>query len=183
MILSRNMLKRVGESRHPCRTPNVVQNQSPMLPLKKTSGLVTEVFDDLDKVYADVVLFHGWPQSCIPSTGFGMHGYSFTSRLPLLTYRPSPPLIYLRSTTAHLPALCYYSFTIPLPLLIYMPSTTSSVPLSLLIYLPLYHCSSTVLLPLLIYSPYTTANLSTIYRCSSTCPLPLLIHLPSTTVQ
>ena len=31
MILSRNMLKRVGESRHPCRTPTVVRNQSPML--------------------------------------------------------------------------------------------------------------------------------------------------------
>ena len=37
MILSRNMPKRVGESRHPCRTPNVVQNQSPMLPLKRTA--------------------------------------------------------------------------------------------------------------------------------------------------
>ena len=31
------MLKRVGESRHPCRTPTVVQNQSPMLPLKRTT--------------------------------------------------------------------------------------------------------------------------------------------------
>ena len=31
------MLKRVGESRHPCRTPTVVWNQSPMLPLKRTA--------------------------------------------------------------------------------------------------------------------------------------------------
>ena len=31
MILSRNMLKRVGESRHLCRIPTVVQNQSLML--------------------------------------------------------------------------------------------------------------------------------------------------------
>ena len=31
------MLKRAGESRHPCRTPTVVRNQSPMLPLKKTA--------------------------------------------------------------------------------------------------------------------------------------------------
>ena len=31
------MLKKVGESRHPCRTPTVVLNQSPMLPLKRTS--------------------------------------------------------------------------------------------------------------------------------------------------
>ena len=31
------MLKRVGESRHPCPTPTVVRNQSPMLPLKKTA--------------------------------------------------------------------------------------------------------------------------------------------------
>ena len=35
MILSRNMLKRVGESRHPCQTPAVVRNQSPMLLLKR----------------------------------------------------------------------------------------------------------------------------------------------------
>ena len=31
-----------------------------------TSGLVIEVFDDLDKVCADVVLLHGCPQSCMP---------------------------------------------------------------------------------------------------------------------
>ena len=37
MILSRNMLKMVGESRHPCRIPTVVRNQSPMLPLKRTA--------------------------------------------------------------------------------------------------------------------------------------------------
>ena len=37
VILSRNMLKRVYEDRHPCRTPIVVRNQSPMLPLKKTA--------------------------------------------------------------------------------------------------------------------------------------------------
>ena len=34
MILSRKMLKRVGERRHPCRTPTVVLNHSPVLPLK-----------------------------------------------------------------------------------------------------------------------------------------------------
>ena len=37
MILSRNMFKKVGESRHPCRTPTVVRNQSPMLLLKRTT--------------------------------------------------------------------------------------------------------------------------------------------------
>ena len=37
MILSRNMLKRVGESRHPCRTQTVIRNQSPMLLLKRTA--------------------------------------------------------------------------------------------------------------------------------------------------
>ena len=67
MILSRNMLKRVGESRHPCRTPTVVRNQSPMLPLKSTAQVAQEVFDDLDKVCADVVLLHGCPQSCKPN--------------------------------------------------------------------------------------------------------------------
>ena len=33
---------------------------------ESTSGLVTEVFDDWDKVGADVVHLHGCPQSCIP---------------------------------------------------------------------------------------------------------------------
>ena len=37
MILSRNMLKRVGDSRHICQTPIVVWNQSPMLLLKRTA--------------------------------------------------------------------------------------------------------------------------------------------------
>ena len=37
MTLSRNMLKRVGESSHPCRTPTVVRNQSLMLLLKRTA--------------------------------------------------------------------------------------------------------------------------------------------------
>ena len=39
MILSRKMLKRVGESesRHPCRTPAVVLNHSPVLPLNRTA--------------------------------------------------------------------------------------------------------------------------------------------------
>ena len=32
-----------------------------------TSGLVTVVFDDLDKVCADVVLVHGCPQSWMPN--------------------------------------------------------------------------------------------------------------------
>ena len=32
-----------------------------------TSGFVIEVFDDLDKVCADVVLLHGCPQSCMPN--------------------------------------------------------------------------------------------------------------------
>ena len=32
-----------------------------------TGGLVIEVFDELDKVCADVVLLHGCPQSCMPN--------------------------------------------------------------------------------------------------------------------
>ena len=32
-----------------------------------TSGLVIEVFDDMDKVGADVVLLYGCPQSCMPN--------------------------------------------------------------------------------------------------------------------
>ena len=37
-----------------------------------TSGLVKEVFDDLDKVGADVVLLHGGPQSCMPNSVKGL---------------------------------------------------------------------------------------------------------------
>ena len=37
-----------------------------------TSGLVMEVFDDLDKGGADVVLLHGCPQSCMPNPVKGL---------------------------------------------------------------------------------------------------------------
>ena len=37
MILSRKMLKRVGESRHPCRTHTIVLNHSPVLPQNRTA--------------------------------------------------------------------------------------------------------------------------------------------------
>ena len=37
-----------------------------------TSGLVIEVFDDWDKVGADVVLLHGCPQSCMPNPVEGL---------------------------------------------------------------------------------------------------------------
>ena len=37
-----------------------------------TSDLVTEVFNDLDKVCADVVLLHGCPQSCMPNPVEGL---------------------------------------------------------------------------------------------------------------
>ena len=33
-----------------------------------TCGLVVEVFDDLNKVCANVVLLHGCPQSCMPNS-------------------------------------------------------------------------------------------------------------------
>ena len=32
-----------------------------------TCGFVMEVFDDSDKVGADVVILHGCPQSCVPN--------------------------------------------------------------------------------------------------------------------
>ena len=38
-----------------------------------TSGLVKEVFDDLEKVCAYVVLLHGCPQSCLPNPVEGLH--------------------------------------------------------------------------------------------------------------
>ena len=36
------------------------------------SDLVIEVFDDLDKIGADVVLLHGCPQSCMPNPVEGL---------------------------------------------------------------------------------------------------------------
>ena len=68
------MLKRVGESRHPCRTPTVVRPRVSYAAVEEdgTSGHVTEVFDDLDKVCADVVLLHGCPQSCMPNPVEGL---------------------------------------------------------------------------------------------------------------
>ena len=71
MILSRNMLKRMGESRHPCWTPLVVRNQSPMLPFKRTA-VVALIKDDSDKVGSDVVLLCGCPQSCTPNPVKGL---------------------------------------------------------------------------------------------------------------
>ena len=60
------MLKRVGESRHSCRTSYAAVEED------GTSGLVIEVFDDLDKINADVVLLHGCLQSCMPNPGEGL---------------------------------------------------------------------------------------------------------------
>ena len=65
MTLPKNVLKRVGESRHACRTPTVVQNQSPMLLWKRAAlaALSKRCFMIRD-VGADVLL-HGFPQSCM----------------------------------------------------------------------------------------------------------------------
>ena len=37
-----------------------------------TGGFVMEVFDDLDKAGADVVLLHGCPQRCMPNPVEGL---------------------------------------------------------------------------------------------------------------
>ena len=37
-----------------------------------TGGLVVEVFDDLDKAGADVVLLHGCPRCCMPNPVKGL---------------------------------------------------------------------------------------------------------------
>ena len=44
-----------------------------MLPSKRTALVaLSEVFDDLDKVCADVVLLRGCPQSCMPNPVEGL---------------------------------------------------------------------------------------------------------------
>ena len=66
MILSRNMLKRVGESRHPYRTLNCCLEPVSYAVVEEdgTSGLVIEVFYDLDKVGADVLLHGSHKAAC-----------------------------------------------------------------------------------------------------------------------
>ena len=59
MILSRYILKRVGESRHPCRTPAVVWNQSPMLLLKRTALVALS--------YRFLMTWEGWCRCCTSS--------------------------------------------------------------------------------------------------------------------
>ena len=68
------MLKRLGESRHPCRTPTVFLEPVSYAAVEEdgTSGPVIDIFDDLDKVCADVVLLHGCPQSCMPNPVEGL---------------------------------------------------------------------------------------------------------------
>ena len=63
----------MGESRHPCRTLNCCSEPVSYAAVEEdcTSGLVIEVFDDLSKVCADVLL-HGCPQCCIPNPVTGL---------------------------------------------------------------------------------------------------------------
>ena len=61
MILSRNRLKRVVESICCLETVSYAAVEE-----DGTSDLVIEVFDDSDKVGADVLL-HGCPQNCMPN--------------------------------------------------------------------------------------------------------------------
>ena len=68
------MLERVGESRHPCQALNCCSEPVSYAAVEEdgTSGLVIEVFDDLDKVWTDVVLLHGCPHSCMPNPVEGL---------------------------------------------------------------------------------------------------------------
>ena len=68
------MLKRVGESRHPCRDSNCCSEPASCAAVEEdyTSGLVKEVFDDLNKVCANVVLLHGCQQSCMSNPVEGL---------------------------------------------------------------------------------------------------------------
>ena len=56
MILSRKMLKRVGESRHPRRTPTVVLNHSPVLPLNRTElWALSYRFSQMSVLYSECI--------------------------------------------------------------------------------------------------------------------------------
>ena len=56
------------------QTPSKAFLRSLHVPVEEdcTGGLVIEVFDDSDKVGADVVLLHGCPQSCMPNLVEGL---------------------------------------------------------------------------------------------------------------
>ena len=74
MILSRNVLKRVGDSRHPCLDSDCCSELVSYAAVEEdcTGGLIIEVFDDSEKVGAGVVLLHGCPQSCMPNSVQGL---------------------------------------------------------------------------------------------------------------
>ena len=74
MNLSRNMLKRVSESSHTCRTPTVVREPVYYAAVDEdgTSGLVMEISDDSDRVCAVVIILYGCPQSCMPNPVKGL---------------------------------------------------------------------------------------------------------------
>ena len=66
------MLKRVGECRHPCRNCCSVPVSCAAVEEDCTGGRITVVFDESDKVGADVVLLHGCSQSCMPNPVKGL---------------------------------------------------------------------------------------------------------------
>ena len=69
MILSRKALNRIGESKHSCRVPTVVLNQSPVLPLNKTELLVLLYrFYGLYDASIYVVLFYSYPKGFVPDS-------------------------------------------------------------------------------------------------------------------
>ena len=72
MIFSRNMLKRMGETSLSDSNCCLEPVSYAAVEEDGTSGLVIEVFDDLDQVGADVVLLHGCPQSCMPNPVEGL---------------------------------------------------------------------------------------------------------------
>ena len=81
------MLKRVGESRHPRRTPNCCSEPVFYASVEegRTGGLVTEIFDDSDKVGTDVVLLLGCSQSCMPNPVGGLlEAYEDTAEVLLV---------------------------------------------------------------------------------------------------
>ena len=63
------LLKRVGESRHPCCSEPV---SYAAVEEDCIGVLIIEVFDDSDTVRADVVLLHGCPQSYMPNPVGGL---------------------------------------------------------------------------------------------------------------
>ena len=90
MILTRKMLKRVGESRHPCRTPTVVLSHSPVLPLNRTAlWAALRIAFTKSQSKATGFTFH-WSRLCSIYGAVNLMDFDQTLHIHSYMYRQDP---------------------------------------------------------------------------------------------